>query len=471
MFSLGLLAFSSFVLSLLLTPAVRNLAIRLGWVDHPAQHRKLHCDPVPRVGGVAIGLAYVISFVILLLSPLQGGDLVEQALPLFWKLLPAALLIFATGLLDDLVGLRPWQKLAGQLVASGLACWAGVQIQGVGGYSFQSWWSVPVTLLWLIGCTNAFNLIDGVDGLAAGVGLFATMTMLIAALYHGHYALALVTAPLAGSLLGFLRFNFNPASIFLGDCGSLWIGFLLGCYGVLWSQKSATVMGMTAPLMALSIPLFDTGLAIIRRLLRGQPLFGADRGHIHHRLLDRGLTPRRVAVVLYGFCGLAAAFSLLQSMVRFQYGGLVILLFCAAAWIGIQHLGYVELSTTGRLIFPGAFLRVLNAQLRLRTLEDSLTAAASVKGCWRAIRDVSREFGFNHVRLRFGQAAYEERFNGAAPGTTWTVRIPLSGSEYLNLSRSFDGAAEPMIVAPLVDVLQRSLQAARVRIEGSSANG
>jgi UDP-GlcNAc:undecaprenyl-phosphate GlcNAc-1-phosphate transferase len=121
-------------------------------------------------------------------------------------------------------------------------------------------------------------------------------------------------APLAGALLGFLRYNFNPASIFLGDCGSLTIGFLLGCYGIIWSQKSATMLGMTAPLMALAIPLLDTGLAIGRRFLRHQPIFGADRNHIHHQLLDRGLSPRRVALILYGVGGIAAVFSLMQSM-------------------------------------------------------------------------------------------------------------------------------------------------------------
>src|SRR5207302_8185636 len=132
--------------------------------------------------------------------------------------------------------------------------------------------SVPITVFWLLACTNAFNLIDGVDGLAAGVGLFATITMLLAALLQNNVPLALATVPLAGALPGFLRYNFNPATIFLGDSGSLLIGFLLGAYGLIWSQKSTTLIGMTAPMMALAIPLLDTGLAIVRRALRGQPI-------------------------------------------------------------------------------------------------------------------------------------------------------------------------------------------------------
>ena len=134
---------------------------------------------------------------------------------------------------------------------------------------------MPLSILWLVGCTNAFNLIDGLDGLAAGVGLFATITMLLAAFANHNLQLALVTMPLAGALIGFLRYNFNPASVFLGDCGSLLIGFLLGCYGVMWSQKSATLLGMTAPLMALAIPLLDAALSIIAPVYRGISLSSA----------------------------------------------------------------------------------------------------------------------------------------------------------------------------------------------------
>ena len=156
-------------------------------------------------------------------------------------------------------------------MCAGAAYWAGIHIQALAGYALAghglagsaagAWWNLPVTILWLIACTNAINLIDGVDGLATGVGLFATITTLIAALLQHNTALALATVPLAGCLLGFIRYNFNPASIFLGDCGSLFIGFLLGCYAVVWSQKAATILGMTAPLMALSIPLLDLAVA------------------------------------------------------------------------------------------------------------------------------------------------------------------------------------------------------------------
>jgi UDP-GlcNAc:undecaprenyl-phosphate/decaprenyl-phosphate GlcNAc-1-phosphate transferase len=179
-----------------------------------------------------------------------------------------------------------------------------VRIVSIGGAPTDAWWNVPLTILWLLACMNAFNLVDGLDGLAVGVGLFATLTVFTAAMMQHNMVLAVATFPLAGALLAFLCYNFNPATIFLGDSGSLLIGFLLGCYAAIWSNKSATLLGMTAPLMALSIPLLDVALAIVRRFLRRQPIFAADRGHIHHRLLDRGFTPRRVVLMLYGLCGL-----------------------------------------------------------------------------------------------------------------------------------------------------------------------
>ena len=174
----------------------------------------------------------------------------------------------------------------------------GVRILSIAGAPTEAWWNIPLTILWLLACMNAFNLVDGLDGLAAGVGLFATLTVFAAAMMQHNMVLAVATFPLAGAMLAFLCYNFNPATIFLGDSGALLIGFLLGCYAAIWSNKSATLLGMTAPLMALSIPLLDVALAIVRRFLRRQPIFTADRGHIHHRLLDRGFTPRRVVLVL-----------------------------------------------------------------------------------------------------------------------------------------------------------------------------
>ncbi len=456
MYSLTLLLAVSLVSSLLVTPWIRNRFLRYGIVDRPDQARKLHPHPIPRVGGIAIAISYVVSYLALLASPLSAGGILEHHLPLVWKLLPAGGLIFLCGLLDDLAGLRPWQKLAAQLAASAWACAAGVRILGVVGHPIEGWWGIPLTVVWLVGCTNAFNLIDGVDGLAAGAGLFASITILIGGFLYGDVTLMIAIIPLVGALLGFLRYNFNPASIFLGDSGSLLLGFLLGCYGVIWSQKSATLLGLTAPLMALALPILDTGLAIVRRFLRRQPIFGADRGHIHHRLLDRGLTPRRVALLLYLASGIAAALSLLQSVANDQFGGLIIVLFCIVIWAGVRRLGYIEFDVAGRMVAQGVFRRMIQANLVLREFEQSLGQAATDQDCWAAVRDASRELGFARVELELDRTRWTEQLNGQSQDG-WQVRIPLGALGCASLIGSIGASGHPMTLGPFLELLQRRL--------------
>lgn len=341
MYSLLLVIFAAAAVSLLLTPLCRAASHACGLLDKPDFTRKVHSIPTPRIGGFPIVVAYLAAYAVLGFSHLRGVAVLHENIVLARAVLPAAALIFLVGLIDDIFTLRPWQKFAGQILAALLAFHSGVQFTTLAGHAFPVWLDLPITVIWLVGCCNAFNLIDGVDGLAAGVGLFATITMLIAALLQHNMGLALATAPLAAALLGFLPYNFNPASIFLGDCGSLVIGFLLGSYGILWSHKSTTILGLTAPLMALSIPLLETGLSILRRALARKPIFGADRGHIHHRLLDRGFTPRHVALLLYAVCGLSAAFSLVCSFQE-RIAGPIVVLFAAVTWAGIHSLGYAE---------------------------------------------------------------------------------------------------------------------------------
>jgi UDP-GlcNAc:undecaprenyl-phosphate/decaprenyl-phosphate GlcNAc-1-phosphate transferase len=453
--SLLWLGLVSFGLSLILTPIFRDVFRSYGVVDEPDGGRKIHKHPIPRVGGLAIASAYVGCFFIV---PLLSKNPFEDKLSLVWNLLPAVGVIFVVGVIDDLFGLKPYQKLIGQLGASGLAYWAGVRILDVVGFHGHSWWSLPVTILWLLTSTNAFNLVDGMDGLAAGVGLFATLTIFLAAILHGNTPLAMATFPLAGCLLGFLFYNFNPATIFLGDSGSLLIGFLLGCYGVIWTQKSATILGMTAPLMAISIPLIDVGLAVLRRILKRQPIFSADRGHIHHRLLDRGLHPRRAVLILYGICSLVAIFSLLQSVVENdRLSGAIIILFCAVAWVGIQYLGYAEFTVAGRMLFRGDFQKTLKAQLELNNLEKKISDAKTVEDCWRAIVEGSPNFGFYCLRMEVPGHSFESKAPGLAGLGRWDCRIPLVATGFIEFSGDFESGSLSSITGPFIDLIHRSL--------------
>ncbi len=459
MYSLAILALVSFFTSLLLTPLVRDLFAGAGLVDPPDQLRKRHPRPIPRVGGIPIVLAFGAAFLVLLLFDSHAGRWVKDSLPMTQRLLPAVALVFLTGLLDDVFALKPWEKLLGQTAAALLAYWAGVRITGFADFHFAGiWWTLPLTVGWLVGCTNAFNLIDGVDGLAAGVGFFATTTTLMAALLHQELGLAVATVPLAGALLGFLRYNFNPASIFLGDCGSLLIGFLLGCYSIFWSQKSATLLGMTAPLMILAVPLLDTALSVLRRFLRLQPIFGADRGHIHHRLLDRGLTPQRVTLVIYGVCGLAAAFSLLQSVAHDHFGGVIIILFCAVTWIGIQNLGYVEFGVAGRMLSRGAFRRMLQSEIQVRQLEQSLAKAGGIEECVVLIAEGALLFGFSRLRLCVDGSVWDMPLEECDERECWELRIPIVSTDYIVLHGSFARSLPAMAITSFAGAVRKGLR-------------
>jgi UDP-GlcNAc:undecaprenyl-phosphate GlcNAc-1-phosphate transferase len=346
----------AFVLSLIATPLVRRVAVRYRLVDSPDLSRKLHARSVPRVGGAAVVISYALALAgFLLLSGDHTQVNMPRALERMGALAPAAILVFLTGLLDDTAGLKAWQKLVLQTLASGWAFAQGFGIRVLAESPAGVYVSLLLTVGWLVACCNALNLIDGIDGLAAGIGFIASAATLAAALVHHNPGLALLAAPLAGSLLGFLKYNFNPASIFLGDCGSLLVGFLLGCYGILWSQRSATAVGFAAPMIALAVPLLDVVLAIVRRSLGRRSIFEADRGHIHHRLLDRGYTPRRAALLLYAFSGLSAGLALLQDVTHDRFGGLFPVLICAAAWFGLQHMRYFDFGPAVRSLFRGGW--------------------------------------------------------------------------------------------------------------------
>ena len=460
MYSLITLAVSSFLLALVLTPLVRNFSVRRGWVDSP-DARRVHGAGIPRTGGVAVLAAFAGAFGVLLLLGLAGGTLVD--LGMVWRVAPAVAVIFAVGLIDDLRGLTAWQKLAGQLLAAGVAFGSGVQVQSIGGHTLPPGLELPATLFWLVLVTNAVNLIDGMDGLATGVALFATVTILSSGLLGNNIPLAMAVIPLAGALLGFLRYNFNPATVFLGDCGSLTIGFLLGCFGIFWSQKSATMLGVTAPLLALAIPLLDSALAVIRRFLRRQPIFGADRGHVHHRLLDKGLTVRQAAILLYGVSLLFAILSLASSVVRDSYAGVILVLFGAVTWIGVQSLGYVELNMAGTLLIGGGFRRMLMGQLVLRNFEVAMRDAAEAQAIWVVIRDTSKELGFDGVELEVGGQKFSERMRAGTEAAEWTAEVPLLHGGNVRLTRLFDETTHQAAMGPFLDILRKEMMAKQLR--------
>ena len=280
----------------------------------------------------------------------------------------------------------------------------------------------PLTVVWLILCTNAFNLIDGLDGLAAGAGLLAATTVALAALVNGDITLAMAAAPILGCLIGFLRYNFHPASIFLGDCGSLMIGFVLGCFGVIWSHKSATLFGMAAPAMAFALPLLDVGLAVVRRFFRRQPIFSADRGHIHHHLLDRGFTVPRAVLTLYAISAIGAAWSLIHNRLETGLAVALATIFAIAIYRGVRYAGYREFDVLYRFFSDGVFRHIISGQLKLHGLEAALLRARTLAEFTTAVRGGAREIGLDYERY------YLMGLNGKAQRLKeihWELSLPL----------------------------------------------
>ncbi len=288
----------------------------------------------PRLGGVAIILGFFVPVAILLSLQTDMARIFLAAPNQVVGLLVGGVIVGSVGAIDDMRSLGPWPKLAAQTLA---ACVAyafdyrieSVDLPGIGVISLGGF-ALPITVMWFLGIINALNLIDGLDGLAAGIAFFAATANGIIAYYNDAHVVALLSAALAGSLLGFLRHNFSPASIFMGDSGSMFLGFVLAATSLAGATiKSSTAVAILAPFVALGVPIFDTMLAMVRRTLRRQSVFAADRGHIHHALLDLGLTHRRTVLLLYGstvaLCTAAVAIAFGRS---WQVGSAITVVLC-----------------------------------------------------------------------------------------------------------------------------------------------
>ena len=345
---------ASLILSFVLTKYVRDLANARGWVAPPAQDRHLHITPLPRLGGIAIFLSFLLSLgIALLISSLRSKLNLGSSIETLATILGPGLLIFLLGVYDDVRGASPYLKFAVQAIAGALLFAGGLRILDLpvlfGGHHFSWYVGLPLTILWVLAITNAFNLIDGLDGLAAGSALFSTLVVFVVALLGGSPLISLTSLALAGAILGFLRFNFNPATIFLGDCGSLFIGFMLSALALQGAQKAPTIIAVAIPVVSFGLPILETGLSVVRRFISGRPVFTADREHIHHKLLQRGLSHRQVVIILYA---VSAVFALLSLFLLWPTGstlGLVLAVLGTGVWIGVQHLNYLEFGELRRV--------------------------------------------------------------------------------------------------------------------------
>jgi UDP-GlcNAc:undecaprenyl-phosphate GlcNAc-1-phosphate transferase len=396
------------VSSLLFTPLVRRTCERFGWFDEPKDMRRVHRAAIPRLGGVVLFLSLLTALAALFFINNQVTDALNVER---WRLLTAlipAVLIFAIGVVDDMRGLPPGVKLLGQLLAATLFYALGGRIEALSvpilGFVHLPDWaglvSFLITVAWVVAITNAFNLIDGLDGLASGAALFASCVMITISIVSGHPFVTVTALALAGSLIGFLRYNFYPASIFLGDSGSLLIGFLLASLSIQGIQKASMAVAVAIPLLAFGVPVVDTSLALLRRFLSKRPLFQGDREHIHHKLLARGWSQRRVALVLYGVCALFGMQALLFTQVG-QVGritGLWLFIVGVAVIVGVDRLHYHEMDEIRAglrrsLSLAERRVRLAN-NIRIRAAGTALAKAATLQEFFAAVRDVLELSGF-----------------------------------------------------------------------------
>ena len=391
-----LIAFAlAFFAGIVLTWAVRNLAIRWGMYDAPAGGRKIHQRPIPRLGGVAVAISFFLPIIGLALWSNDISTALFAEHGLLISLLGGGSLILAIGIRDDLKGAGALLKLIGQVTAAFVVFHAGVQIDVISvpfmGPMQLGVWSFPVTIFWIVLITNALNLIDGLDGLAGGVAVLAGTTLFIMSLIEGDVVGALLLISMVGATLGFLRFNWNPASIFLGDTGSLFLGFLLATVSAHSSQKSFALFSIVAAFVALALPIFDLSMAVVRRYLTGKPVFSADQYHIHHILLRKGLSQRQAAWVLLGGTAALGGFALLLIQSSDRISALAIVTLALITFVVIRFLGYAEIIKSGRrtLLFGKIEEDARHRSEQVEALRRDLLKAPDEDALWRCLLKVS----------------------------------------------------------------------------------
>ncbi len=429
------------LVSLVGTPPLRRLAHARGWIDRPGGVRKQHPFPVPRVGGVVIFGAFAVSLGMLIVVGAIETPLLAAVSSIYGHVLVAGTIVLGVGLLDDIRGVGPLTKLASQLVAASYlyinSFRIGALSNPLGGEAIQlGLLALPLTLLWLVGVSNAFNLIDGLDGLASGIALCSTATLFVAASVNGRYEVALLAAALGGALLGFLRYNVTPASIFLGDSGALFVGIALAAFAVRGNMKSSAAIAVAAPLLALAVPLLDTAAAVARRLAQGRPLFQPDDQHVHHRLLQRGWTPARAVLALYGMAAAFGALSLLAVGERGAGLGLTMFAASAVVWVGLQQLGFPRIARS-----LGILDKESASPLHSDSLRIELEGARDLIETWTRLTEMVARLGFERLDLRVSDQLASRldleptpppaefpvwvRPEGASSSMTHTWRIPL----------------------------------------------
>lgn len=328
------LGIAALVLALVFVPLAMKLAYKIGAVDKP-NARKVHTKIMPRMGGLGIYLAYII---VVLATQKMNMQLAG--------LLLGSTILVVLGIFDDMKDLNAKFKLLIQILAAVIVMAFGVRIEFMtnvfgGGAIYLDILSLPITLLWIVGITNAINLIDGLDGLAGGIATIAALSMAVVGWIYGQYLMASMAIILAGATMGFLRYNFHPAKVFMGDTGSLFLGFNLSVLAIMGVAKSVTFISLAAPVLVLGVPIFDTFFAILRRKMNHKPIFAADKDHLHHRLLGMGFSHRKTVLIIYAISFFLALSAILITYLSTAEAVAVVAIVLSVILIGAGKLGVI----------------------------------------------------------------------------------------------------------------------------------
>lgn len=466
-----LLFLTSCLLTFLLTPLLLLLCKRYQLLDRPDRQRKIHTEPIPRLGGLAIFLTFNLVLSLLFLWENSVTSVFRLHLGDVAYILIPSTLVFLVGLLDDIRALPAKAKFVLQIAAAVVLYFSGFKISIVSNLFGEpivlGIFALPITVLWIVGITNAFNLIDGMDGLASGIAFFVSASVFTVSLAQGNVLVSIISVITAGATLGFLRYNFNPAKIFMGDSGSYFLGFVLGALAIQGSQKSSMIVSVSMPILILGLPIIDTVLSIARRFLEGKPIFAPDQQHIHHKLLRIVRSQRFVVLILYGITALLSFFSLLiaiagDRLVVFISLGMGLL----AVW-GIKKLGYEEFEELGIYVSRAIKFqrRVISNQIFIRKMSNEIENAKTIDEALHITREALSKLNFDRAEIKItslnGRTSNQYYWSWSQNGknhffdSMWEIYIPLNGKEgfkgELKLLRSLKKEGLPFQVSSIVD--------------------
>ncbi|GMV18734.1 MAG: hypothetical protein AMXMBFR56_69580 [Polyangiaceae bacterium] len=451
--------------AVLLTPLVRLLALRIGAVSGPGG-RHVNAKSIPRLGGIAIALSFSAPLIALFLVDSGVARIFRESQNLALGLLFGGCALCLVGVVDDTRGVRALYKLAAQVAAASIAFALGFQINavhvpGVGELSMGIF-ALPITVVWIVGVTNAVNLIDGLDGLAAGVVFFAAVTNLVVAYLSGSVLVAVLMSAMMGSLVGFLFHNFNPARIFMGDSGSYFLGFVLATTSLAGSmQKASTAVSLLVPIVALGVPIFDTLFSMVRRILERRSVFSPDRGHIHHRLLDMGITHRRAVLILYGVSIVLTVAAIGIALGRSWEIGAA-LLAVTVVMIGlVRFVGYFEYLHLRKRQKAHLYDRHTEKLRReLPRAQERLAAAESAEDVWSDLAKLAEACDLAYVAvLSTPQASEQEVYrhdrSGVGERDLVSARFFVGREASARICIKFGWRSETEDVPPQADILMQ----------------